>query len=83
MMILPKTCVTIKMAGDGREGWLWLSHGSVLSPIEILIAFPPSLIPNAFLLLGLLFMMMFLMLMMMIIMISPSSHILNASPSPL
>ena len=40
-MILAKTCVTIKMAGDGREGWLWLSHGSVLSPIEILIAFPP------------------------------------------
>ena len=41
MMIFATTCVTIKMAGDGWEGWLWLSHGSVLSPIEILIAFPP------------------------------------------
>ena len=38
--------MTIKMAGDGREGWLWLSHGSVLSPIEILIAFPPPSDPT-------------------------------------
>ena len=35
------------MAGDGREGWLWLSHGSVLSPIEILIAFPPLSDPTS------------------------------------
>ena len=48
MMIFATTCVTIKMAGDGREGWLWLSHGSVLSPIEILIAFPPLSDPIRF-----------------------------------
>ena len=47
MMIFATTCVTIKMAGDGREGWLWLSHGSVLSPIEILIAFPPLSDPTS------------------------------------
>ena len=46
-MIFATTCVTIKMAGEGREGWIWLSHGSVLSPIEILIAFPPLSDPTS------------------------------------